>query len=172
MEEAGVVTSVWEESDRGPRRKKYLLNKNVSITLDLAPHQFTAKMHSFSPTPQSKKIQTEASSLLKRVEDIRNSPDEKTRISLVRTLLESLDEKIKTIEEERDLLVHVRDLAMQEANEAITTLQMEQEGRRILHLILDEQDQDAESISKALNLSESFVQRILSDFEKALRGEQ
>ncbi len=102
--------------------------------------------------------------MMKRIEEIRHSTDERARISIARKLLESIDEKMKDLEEERGLLLHVRNLAMQEASEAITTLQMEQEGRRILLRILDEHDIDVEDISRALNLRESLVRQILSDF--------
>ncbi len=165
MEEAGVVSSEWEESPQGPRRRKYLLNRSLSITFDLAPHLFTTKIQSYSPAGQSKKIHAETESLLKRIEEIRQSTDDKTRISIARRLLENIDEKIKTLEEERVLLLHIRNLAMQEASEALTTLQMEQEGRRILLRILDEHDLDVEGISRALNLRESLVRQILAEFE-------
>jgi predicted transcriptional regulator len=165
MEEAGVVTSEWEESPQGPRRRKYLLNQSLSITFDLAPHLFTTKIQSYSPTTQSKKIHAETESLLKRIEEIRQSPDEKTRIGIARKLLENIDEKIRNLEEERVLLLHIRNIAMQEASEAITTLQMEKEGRRILLRILDEHDLNVEGISRALNLREGLVRQILAEFE-------
>lgn len=165
MEEAGVVTSEWEESPQGPRRRTYLLNKSLSITFDLAPHLFTTKIQSYTPTTQSRKTHAETESLLKRIEVIRQSPDEKTRISTARKLLENIDEKIKNLEEERSLLLHVRNLAMQEASEALTTLQIEQEGRRILLRILDEHDLNVEGISRALNLRESLVRQIIAEFE-------
>ncbi len=165
MEEAAVVTSEWEESPQGPRRRKYLLNKSLSITFDLAPHLFSTKIQSYSPATQSKKIHAETESLLKRIQEIRDSTDEKMRISIARKLLENIDEKIKTLEEERALLLHIRNLAMQEASEALTTLQMEQEGKRILLRTLDEHDLDVEGISRALNLRESLVRQILADFE-------
>ncbi len=118
-----------------------------------------------SMATQSKKIHAETESLLKRIEEIRQSPDEKTRIGIARKLLENIDEKIRNIEEERILLLHIRNIAMQEASEAITTLQMEQEGRRILLRILDEHDLNVEGISTALNLRESLVRQILAEFE-------
>ncbi len=165
MEEAGVVTSIWEESPNGPRRRKYLLNQSLSITFDLAPHLFTTKMQFYTPPPQSKRIHAETDSLLKRIEEIKHSPDEKTRINIARKLIEKIDEKINTLEEERAHLLQARNLAMQEASEALTTLQMEQEGRRILLRILDEHDLDVEGISRALNLRESLVRQILAEFE-------
>lgn len=165
MEDAGVVISEWEESPQGPRRRKYLLNKSLSITFDLAPHLFTTKIQSYTPEAQSKKIHVETESLLKRIEEIRQSSDDKTRINIARKLLENIDEKINLLEEERVLLLHVRNLAMQEASEALTTLQIEHEGRRILLRILDEHELDVEGISRALNLRESLVRQILAQFE-------
>ena len=47
MEGTGLVSSLMEESPHGPRRREYLLNKSISLTIDFAPNLFRARLFSF-----------------------------------------------------------------------------------------------------------------------------
>src|SRR5579872_317451 len=47
MEGSGLVSSLMEESPHGPRRKEYLLNKSISLSIDFAPNLFRARFYSF-----------------------------------------------------------------------------------------------------------------------------
>src|SRR5271170_6416265 len=47
MEDTGLVSSLMEESPHGPKRKEYLLNKSVSLSIDFAPNLFRARVYSF-----------------------------------------------------------------------------------------------------------------------------
>src|SRR5271155_6286122 len=47
MEGTGLVSSGMEESPHGPRRREYLLNKSISLTIDFAPNLFRARLFSF-----------------------------------------------------------------------------------------------------------------------------
>ena len=51
MEDAGLVSTVSQDSPRGPQRKEYLLKKSVSVTLDLAPNLFRARIFCFGAIP-------------------------------------------------------------------------------------------------------------------------
>src|SRR5271157_1987712 len=51
LEGAGLVSSVFEDSPRGPQRKEYLLKKSFSVTVDLAPNLFRARVFSFGAVP-------------------------------------------------------------------------------------------------------------------------
>ncbi len=51
MEDAGLVSTVSQDSPRGPQRKEYSLKKSFSVTLDLAPNLFRARIFSFGALP-------------------------------------------------------------------------------------------------------------------------
>ena len=47
MEGTGLVSSLMEESPHGPKRREYLLNKSISLSIDFAPNLFRARLLSF-----------------------------------------------------------------------------------------------------------------------------
>ena len=52
MEDTGVVSSKMEASPHGPKRKEYLLNRSISLTIDFAPNLFRARVVEFDPLPE------------------------------------------------------------------------------------------------------------------------
>ena len=52
MEDTGVVSSQMEASPHGPKRKEYLLNRSISLTIDFAPNLFRARVVEFDPLPE------------------------------------------------------------------------------------------------------------------------
>ena len=51
MEDAGLVGSILEDSPRGPQRKEYALRRSVSVTIDLTPNLFRARIFSLGAVP-------------------------------------------------------------------------------------------------------------------------
>ncbi len=168
MEEAGVVKSSWRESPQGPRQRVYLLDKTVSITLDLAPHLFGA--HFQIPHAPSKvtELHTDASRMMRRIQEIQGYKDNRKILKALSEVISEIDERLRNIEDERAGLLHVRDVGMQAAGEAIESLENVKERRRILYRVLDEQDLDADAVAQSLNMSETLVRRILAEIESWL----
>jgi predicted transcriptional regulator len=51
MEDAGLVSTMREDSPRGPQRKEYMLRKSLSVTVDVAPNLFRIRVFSFGSFP-------------------------------------------------------------------------------------------------------------------------
>ncbi len=164
MENAGLITSVMEESPSGPRRKRYSLAKSISITMDLAPNMFIERGVNLEPH----KAKQTASQLRIRVSDSLKEGDEKQRLSGLSEVLEQVDARMRDMEQERTELLMVRNQAMHEAAAIATRLELDK--RRVLFHILDEHDKRAESISESLNLRELAVRQILEELEREFFG--
>ncbi len=114
MENAGFVSSMLETSPRGPKRKEYLLRRSVSITIDFAPSLFRTRVFSFGASPGVAE-DSESSALIARMNDALRSPDDAARIGPLGEIISDLDRKLRQMEEERAVLLYLRNLAMTEA---------------------------------------------------------
>ncbi len=163
IESAGLVTSITEHSPNGPERKRYLLAKSISITMDLAPNLFMERAVAFGGAP-AKKSSREIGLLNKRVRVALDIQDDRERLSLISEIVDDVDKRMRTVEGERVALLSVRNTAMTEAARIASKL----EGldmKRVLFHILDEHDREIESISQSLNLREMAVRSILDELE-------
>lgn len=163
IESAGLVTSILESSPNGPERKRYLLAKSISITMDLAPNLFMERAVAFGGAP-AKKSSREIGLLNRRVRIALDNPDDRERLSLISEIVDDVDKRMRAVEGERVALLSVRNTAMTEAARIASRL----EGldmKRVLFHILDEHDREVESISQSLNLREMAVRSILDELE-------
>jgi predicted transcriptional regulator len=166
MKEAGLVTFVPEKSESGPQRRRYSLARGVSITMDLGPNLFIEKGTSIEAKPKGKRSEL-TGSLWKRVEDAAGDADDARKISGLSQVLREVDERIEEIEEERNGLLGVRNLAMHEAARVASRFE-ELDTRKVLLHILDEHEREVDQISEALNLREFSVKSILEELEDYL----
>ena len=166
MEGAGFVTSVPETSPRGPKRKEYLLRKSVSITIDFAPSLFTTRVFSFGAGPGVPE-DSESASLIARMNDVLRYPDAAARIGPLGEIISDLDKKLRLMEEERAVLLYLRNLAMTEAAKASGAVRG-RNRRRTLHYLLREQDDSLSRMSATLGLRQQIVGDILDEIEKEL----
>ncbi|MGA2664699.1 MAG: helix-turn-helix domain-containing protein [Nitrososphaerales archaeon] len=171
MEAAGLVASTVESSPSGPHRKRYSLAKSISITMDLAPNLFLERGMAFEARPRKggAKGESAADPLRRRVSGALEARDERERMSILSGVLNDVDARMATMEEERADLLSVRDQAMREAARIADKLQTTDE-RRVLFHILDEHDTEVESISESLNLREFAVRAILEGLERDFFG--
>ena len=165
MEKAGVVASSMAESPTGPRRRQYVLTKSVSVVVDFAPHLYNARVFSFDTIPSGDSSST-ASSLIGRIDKTANYPDEPNKVTGFSRILEEIDRKIIRLEDERALLLYLRNVAMREASKAIGKTEKRTDRKRVLHYILDQHNRDIDNISKALNLREANVKEIVADLKR------
>ena len=170
MERAGLVTSASESSSSGPRRKRYSLARNVSITLDVAPNLFIERGTAFEPhAPVGRGTQRATEALRSRVQDATKARDDRERLSLLSEALKDVDARMNEVDEERMELLEIRNQAMQEAATIAVKLE-ELDKRRVLFHILDEHDSEAGSISESLNIRELAVKTILEELERDYFG--
>jgi len=169
MEDAGFVSSMLETSPRGPKRKEYLLRRSVSITIDFAPSLFRTRVFSFGASPGVAE-DSESSALIARMNDALRSPDEAARIGPLGEIIADLDRKLREMEEERAVLLYLRNLAMTEAARASGAFRG-RDRRKALHYLLREQNDNLNRMSTTLGLREQIVGDILVEIEKELSDE-
>ncbi len=169
MEDAGFVSSMLETSPRGPKRKEYLLRRSVSITIDFAPSLFRTRVFSFGASPGVME-DSESSALIARMNDVLRYPDEAAKIGPLGEIISDLERKLKQMEEERAVLLYLRNLAMTEAARASGAFRGANR-RKTLQYLLREQNNSLNRMSTTLGLREQIVGDILVEIEKELLDE-
>ncbi|MDA4128587.1 MAG: helix-turn-helix domain-containing protein [Thaumarchaeota archaeon] len=164
MEDVGLVTSMLEASPRGPKRKEYLLQKSVSITIDFAPNLFRAKVFSFGGAAD-KEEGSDSASLAAKLSDVIRSPDEASKIGPLAQVMAEVDRKLTKIEDERAVLLYLRSLAFKEAAKASGALRRG-DRKKMLQYLLREQSEGVDTMSESLGLQAQIVGDILSEIER------
>ncbi|MGD8545884.1 MAG: ArsR family transcriptional regulator [Candidatus Bathyarchaeota archaeon] len=167
MEDAGIVTSSNEFSPHGPKRRIYVLNKSVSLTLDVATHLFKAKVISFDAKPERERFSESSASLMDRMDRTLEHPEEHERIKSFTAIISEIDNKLEALEDQRSILLYIRNQVMKEAAQIIETFE-NSNIRRILHHAMNEHDINIGHISESLNLRESVVHQALLKLKKDL----
>ncbi len=162
MEQAGVVASSLEPSPHGPKRRAYVLSKNVSVTVSLAPHLFSTRITSLSAFPEEGHVSKASSILMNRLNEISQYPAERSRIAPFGALLDEIDRKSDKLEEERAGLRYSRNAAMKEASRMISDMRTGRDAKMVLYHVLDDRASSVGDISAALNMRESVVRQILT----------
>lgn len=166
MEDAGLVSTVLEDSPRGPQRKEYLLKKSFSVTVDLAPNWFRARMFSFGAVPGVKETD-ERAQVSAQANEALKFPDEASRIKPLAQIIAEVDRKLNEMEEQRAVLLYLRGLALREAARATTSLGSS-DRRKVLRYIMKEQRDGIGDMSASLGLQQQVVGDILEEIEKEL----
>jgi len=164
MEDAGLVSPVLEDSPRGPQRKEYILKKSVSITVDLAPALFRARVFSFGPIPGLDEG-VEHTQLAGRMNEVLRYADEASRIGALAEIINEVDHKLQQMEDQRAVLLYLRGLALREAVKASTKLGTS-DRRQVLHYLMREQRDGIIDMSSSLGLQQRVVGDILEQIEK------
>ena len=168
MEDAGLVSTVLEDSPRGPQRKEYLLKKSFSITIDLAPSLFRARIFSFGAVPGMDP--DEQNQMTARTNEALMFRDEASRITPLAQIIAEVDRKLNEMEEQRAVLLYLRGLALREAARVTTSLGSV-DRKKVLKYIMKEQRDGIDDISASLGLNQRVVGSILEEIEKDLAAE-
>src|SRR5271157_2457077 len=91
MEGAGLVSTILEDSPRGPQRKEYLLKKSLSVTIDLTPNLFRARVFSFGAVPGME--DSDAGKVISKVNEVLRYPDEVSKIRPLADIVREVDKK-------------------------------------------------------------------------------
>lgn len=166
MEGSGLVSSLMEESPHGPKRKEYLLNKSISLTIDFAPNLFRAKLFSFD-YPSSDSAQ-ESNDIFRSMSDIVERPEESGKMRPLGSLISEIDKRLGNIEDERSVLLHVRHLAMKEVAKAISGMPITWDEKKALYQLINERETSVEGISRSLRLREDWVRDVIANLQKNL----
>ncbi len=165
MEGSGLVGTLLEDSPRGPQRKEYLLKKSLSVTIDLAPNLFRARIFSFGAVPGVE--ESEGAQAMARINEIMRYPDDVSRLGPLAELIGEVDMKLKQMEERRAVLLYLRSFALMEAARASTKLETS-DKRKILRYIMREQRNSIVDMSSSLGLRREVVGDILEEVEREL----
>jgi len=165
MEESGLVGTVLENSPRGPRRKEYLLKKSFSVTIDLAPTLFRARVFSFGAVPGME--DSAPREVIARINEVMRYPDEVSKIRPLAEIIQEVDRKLKQMEEQRAVMLYVRNFALMEAAKATTSLRTA-DRRKVLRYLMKEQRDGIDDISTSLGLRQRVVGGILEGIERDL----
>jgi len=163
MEKNGIVTSSIKTSPRGPNRRVYMLNKNISIKVDFGPHLYNEK--SVSLDILDEQALKDASTLIQRIKEIQEHPEDNSKVTAFAAILTQIDHRIHDIEEEQAALLHIRNQIMAKVEQELCVAERTLNEKRVFYYILDEHSQDIEEISKSLNLRESEIRRILQELK-------
>ena len=170
MERSGLIDSTVENSPLGAQRRVFGLTKSFSIIIDVAPHLFKQSIVSFEVTPEEYQISGTASSLLERRDRILDYPNEKDKMKPFSMVLAEIDGKLEILEQERAVLLSIRNSIMMEASKIIENIE-DIDSRRVLHSALGEHDTSVKRIAETLNLREDRVKKIIQKLKNELNIE-
>ena len=165
MEDSGLLTSEIESSPAGPQRRIYQLNKSVSVTIDVAPHHFRQNMVFFNIEPDRDRLSEDLLSFINRRNEIEETVDATDKIGPLADILSEIDDKLEELEEERSLLLFIRNSVMKEVSKTIMKVD-DAEVRRVLHNAVYEHDKSVSRIAQALNLREESVHRAIQKLKQ------
>lgn len=168
MEDAGLVSTISQDSPRGPQRKEYLLKKCLSVTIDLAPNLFRARMFSFGAVPGVAE-NDERAQIAANLSELLRYPEGASKIRPLTRVVAEVDKKLKEMEDERAVLLYVRSLALREAAK-ITTSIPRSDRRKVLRYLMREESDGVGGISASLGLQKQAVGDILDEIENELSG--
>jgi predicted transcriptional regulator len=161
LEKAGIVGSNVVASPFGPNRRSYFLKQSGYISLSFGPNLFNTQLLDFQTLPPQ--LSGDAADFMNRIKSIEKSGTDK--IEPFSCLLKDIDGKLSELDNEKAVLLFIRNHAMKQVTQELQKEKSHDE-RRVLHYILDEQTTDIECISKALNLQESLVRVMLEKLKQ------
>jgi ArsR family transcriptional regulator len=169
MEESGLLKSEVESSPAGPQRRKYQLNKSVSVTIDVAPYHFRQNMVFFNIEPAKDSLSGDLLSFVNRRNQIQNLKDKTAKMGPCADILSDIDDKLEELEEERLLLLFIRKSVMSEASKTIMQID-DVEARRVLRNAVDEHDKKVGRIAEALDIREERVHRAIQKLKQEFKN--
>ena len=166
MEGSGLVSSLMEESPHGPKRKEYLLNKGISLSLDFAPNLFRARVFAYDyPVTESAQ---DSNDFFRTLGDVVDHPQSSGKMRPLGSLISEIDKRMSNIEDERSVLLFIRHLAMKEVAKAISGMPITWDEKKALYQLINERETSVEGISRTLKLREDWVRGVIANLQKGL----
>lgn len=168
MEDSGVVSSQMEASPRGPKRREYLLNRSISLTIDFAPNLFRARVMEFDPLPEME-LPGSSREFFRMLAEVMQRPDENRKVRPLVSLVREIDKKLAGLEDERSVLLYLRNLAMKEVSKAVGGGSIGGWGERgVVNQLVDENEKGLRNAVKGLNVGDTWLRAVLAELEKDL----
>lgn len=168
MEDSGVVSSQMEASPHGPMRREYLLNTSISLTIDFAPNLFRARVMEFDPIPELD-LPGSSGEVYRMLADVMQRPEENAKLKPLTSLIKEIDKKLAGIEDERSVLLYLRNLAMKEVSKAVgggSSPGWDEKG--VATQLIDENEKALRDTFKGFRMGDSWVRAMVAALEKDL----
>lgn len=168
MEGSGVVSSKMEASPHGPKRKEYLLNRSISLTIDFAPNLFRARVVEFDPLPELD-LPGSSGEVFRMLADVMQRPEENAKLKPLASLIREIDKKLAGIEDERSVLLYLRNLAMKEVSRAVGGKSTGgYEGNKVANRLVNENEKSLRETFRGLKMEDAWIRGILTELEREL----
>ncbi len=159
LEDKGIVISEKCESERGgPPTKKYSLNKEFSLRIDLGPQLFTTEVEGLTDDEIEDSEEIE--------EKLGEGIIEESYLEGHRKIIKNIEKKIKNLERKRKYLLKLKEKALSEAYKYIHENFDSYEKRKILYYVLDSGNTDVDEIAKYFNVRKDEIKSIINDMKK------
>lgn len=170
MEKSEIVSSGYTKSPKGPKRKIFRLAKSFSIILDVAPHLFKQNIVFFGDYHSEDLDSDLSSAFVEKHREIMSYETAEDKIKPISEVLAEIDKKLDFIENERILLLSIRNSLMREASKIIQKID-NLNARRVFHQVLDQDDRNIKHISEVLNLREERVKELIRQLRDEFNSE-
>jgi hypothetical protein len=101
--------------------------------------------------------------------EVMQRPDENRKLRPLASLIKEIDKKLADIEDERSVLLYLRNLAMKEVSKAVgggSTGGWDERG--VVNQLVDENEKSLHETFKGLNMGDAWVRAILAELEREL----
>jgi predicted transcriptional regulator len=167
MEDSGVVSSQMEASPHGPKRKEYLLNRSISLTIDFAPNLFRARVMEFDPLPELD-LPGASGEVFRMLAEVMQRPEENAKLKPLGSLIKEIDRKLARVEDEKSVLLYLRHLAMKEVSRAVGGHSDGGWDANAINQLVEENEKSLRETFGGLRMSEDWVRAILAELEQGL----
>ena len=159
LEDKGLVISKKCKSEKGgPPTKKYSLNREFSLRIDLGPQLFDAELEDLKDEEIDDYEEIE--------EKVKEGIVEGGYLEGHRKIIRKIGRKIRRLEKERKYLLKLKEKALAEAYNYIHENFDSYEERKILYYVLDTGITDPRKIAKSFNVREDEIKDILESMKE------
>lgn len=159
LEDKGLVISKKCESERGgPPTKKYSLNREFSLRIDLGPQLFDTEIEDLRDEEIDDYEEIE--------EKVKDGIIEGGYLEGHRKIIKNIDKKIMRLERERKYLLKLKEKALSEAYKYIHKNFDDYEARKILYFVLESGITNPKKIAKQFNVREDEIKDIIKRMKK------
>lgn len=164
LEDSGLITSFRAKSElAAPDRKYYRLNRSLylsvgimgdAVELDLTEIDDNERLEDAEQNETIKRFRAEA----KMISD---ETDHATIIESAEELLQKIDQRVDSLEEEKVALLAIKEDVMQMAHRAIREALEEELHRRIMYQVLGRRTVTIDELAETLNAREKEIREAL-----------
>ncbi len=159
LEEKGLVRSKKCKSEKGgPPTKKYSLNREFSLRIDLGPQLFDTELEDLKDEEIEDYGEIE--------QNVKEGIVEEGYLEGHRKIIQNIGRKIRRLEKERKYLLKLKEKALAEAYNYIHDNFDRYEERKILYYVLDSGVTDPRKIARYFNVREDEVKDILKNMKE------